>query len=729
MKEETNGNNNILHLKKEEYLRKKEVLTSFFSDKSYVAMSKKQIANILGVKKEDKKILEDILNELEEEGKIYSDSSNRYYIVDGKNVVVCTYIARNENYAVINLDDGRIVHISKYASKGAMNNDIVLIKVYKKGNNLEGEVVQIIKRNIVSVIGRFQKSNNFGFVEPIDKKISDIYIPKKEALKCKNEQMVEVEITKYPTDNNKAEGIITKIIGSLKDENIEVKALYRYYGLDQKENFNKEVLKEVNSIPSVVSEIEKKNRVDRTSDLVVTIDGDDAKDLDDAVCVKKDKDDYLLSVFIADVSYYVKSGTALDKEAIDRGTSTYIPGTVIPMLPKELSNGICSLNEGVDRLTLAIDMRINSKGEVMDSNIYKAVIKVSKRMTYDKVYKVLTNSDINVVKEYSKYIEELSLMKELALILNNKRMSEGSINFDIKETKIVLDENRKVVCVKPYDITIANKIIEEFMLVANMTIAEKFYFLEAPFIYRIHEKPDEERLRDLNEILASYHKKIKALKNIHPKTLSDILSSITDEEEKQVVSSFMLRTLKLARYSEECIGHFGLSAKYYCHFTSPIRRYPDLFIHRVISDYISNNYLLSDEKYNKYLKQAKLYSKSSSEAEKLSTLIERDFDNLYEVMYMSKYIGSIYNAIIVQVASFGMFVQLNNTVEGFVSFEDMPYYDYYIFNDKKRMLVGENTKEVFKIGDKVVVKLIRCNIRSKQIDFRIIKRGIENGSK
>ena len=341
-------------------------------------------------------------------------------------------------------------------------------------------------------------------------------------------------------------------------------------------------------------------------------------------------------------------------------------------------------------------------------------------MSYEKVYKVLNNQDEEVLKEYKDYIDDIFLMKELALILNKKRRENGSINFDIPDTKIVLDENGEVIDVKPYNKTIANDIIEEFMLAANMCIAKTFFFLDAPFIYRIHEKPDEEKLRDLNLILANYKKRIKGIKNIQPKVLSKLLDDFSSEEEKEVVSKYMLRSLKLAKYSNECEGHFGLAAKYYCHFTSPIRRYPDLFIHRVISDYLENGYTLPDEKYSKYMMQAPRYATISSEAEKQATNIERDFDDLYKVIYMERFIGNEFFGIVSSVNSFGMFVKLENTVEGLVPFEKMPGNDYYIYDEARKILVGKNTNKTFKVGDRVKVELIKCDVKSKQIDFSIV---------
>ena len=387
------------------------------------------------------------------------------------------------------------------------------------------------------------------------------------------------------------------------------------------------------------------------------------------------------------------------------------------MLPKKLSNGICSLNQGLKRLTLAIDILFDKKGNVIESNVFKSIIRVTKKMSYDNVYKVIIGEN---VKGYMEYKDDIMQMKELAILLNKKRVESGSINFDIPETKVVLDENGNVVDIKPYEITIANKIIEEFMLAANMQIAEKFYFLDLPFIYRIHEKPDEEKLRDLNEVLNAYNIHIKAVKNIHPKTLSDILDKVEDEEEKKIISSYMLRTLKLAKYSEECIGHFGLAAKYYCHFTSPIRRYPDLFIHRVISDYIDSGYMLDDKKISKYSSDAIEYAKSSSSAEKQATTIERDFDDLYKCIYMNNYIGEEFEAVISNVTSFGIFVRLENTVEGLISFDNINDLDYYIYDEKKHRLIGERTSKIFKIGDKLKVKLVKSDVALREIDFMIV---------
>ncbi|MGN1012810.1 MAG: ribonuclease R [Clostridia bacterium] len=707
---------------KDKYTTRKEVLTSFFLNNDYELATKKQIIALFAIPQGDIKQLDKILSELEQEGIIYLDDSKRYVPFSKTSLVKCKYQAKSAGFGFGLVENGEDVYISKKNINGAMNNDDILVEVIEsRGKSREGKVVKILKRNTKNIIGKFTKSRNFGFVIPMDDSIEDIYISKKNSQNYKDGQVVQVAIVRYPTENNKAEGKIESIIGDSKDSHINAKSLYVSYGLDIMENFNEEINRELKDIPQKVLEEEKIGRIDRTKERIFTIDAEDAKDLDDAVSVKKNNNgEYLLSVYIADVSHYVKEKTALNKEAIARGTSIYIPGKVIPMLPKQLSNGICSLNAGEERLSLAVDILFSKNGEVISSEVFKALIKVTKKMSYDKVYKVITNQeDEELIKEYGMYKEDLLLMEELAKILNEKRTKEGCINFNIPETHIVLDENEDVVKIEPYPITFANQIIEEFMLITNMVIAEKYYYLELPFIYRIHEKPDEEKLRDLNLILSNYKLRIKGIKDVHPKALSDILNKFENEEDKDIISTYMLRSLKLAKYSNECLGHFGLNAKYYCHFTSPIRRYPDLFIHRIISKSLDNNYMFKQNELIRYEKQAEEYAKSSSEMEKNSTKIERDFDSLYSAMYMKKYLGEEFDATVCSITSFGIFIRLENTIEGFVSFNDIPG-DYYLYDESTRMLIGKNTSKRYKIGDKVRAKLIKSDVLTKQIDFEIL---------
>ena len=707
-------------LRKDKYTERKEVLTSFFLSNEYSLATRKQIIALFSIPEHDQKQLDKILSELVDDGIIIVDDSNRFVPITKTDYVKCKFQAKSMGFGFGLVEDGEDVYISSKNLNGAMNGDEILVETFESsGKSREGKVVKVLKRNVETVIGRFTKSKNFGFVEPIDDTIADIYISKKNSQNYKTGQVVKVKIIKYPTDKNKAEGKIESIIGTADDAHIDAKSLYVSYNLDILEKFNEEVQAEVSKIPQSVSKKEKQGRVDRTNEPCFTIDAADAKDLDDAVYVKKDGDNFILSVYIADVSHYVREGTALNKEAIARGTSIYIPGTVIPMLPKELSNGICSLNENVERLVLGIDIKIDKNGNMLESEVFKGVIKSAKKMSYDKVYKVISNTeDEETKKEYANFKEDLLLMKELAKILNEKRIRQGCINFDIPEIHIVLDDNGDVKDVEPYPITFANQMIEEFMLAANMAIAEKYYYLELPFIYRIHEKPDEEKLRDLNLVLANYNVRIKGIKDVHPKALSDILNEI-DDKDKDIVSTYMLRSLKLAKYSNECLGHFGLNAKYYCHFTSPIRRYPDLFIHRVISKSIENNMMFKQNELRKLDKQAEEYAKSSSEMEKNATKIERDFDSLYSAMYMERYIGQEFDAVVCSVTSFGLFVRLDSTIEGYVSFADIPG-DYYLYDESSRLIVGRRSKNVIKIGDKVKVRLIKSDVLTKQIDFEII---------
>jgi len=709
-------------IQKDKYTTRKEVLTSFFLSSDYELATKKQIIALFAIPQADVKQLDKILDELEKEGIFYIDDSKRYVPYSKSHLIKCKYQAKSSGFGFGLVEYGEDVYISSRNSNGAIDEYEILDEVINNsGKSREGKVVKVLKRNTTSVIGRFSKSKNFGFVIPIDDSINDIYISKKNSQNYKTGQVVQVLITKYPTENNKAEGKIEKIIGDSKDAHIDAKSLYVSYDLDKMETFNQNIQEELKHIPHMVLNEEKINRVDRTKERVYTIDSSDAKDLDDAVSVKKkDNGDYILSVYIADVSHYVREKTALDKEAIARGTSIYIPGKVIPMLPKELSNGICSLNAGEERLSLAVDMIISKNGEVLSSEVFKAVIKVTKKMSYNKVYKVISNQeDEELTKEYGMYKEDLLLMEELAKILNEKRTKEGCINFNIPETHIVLDDNEDVVKIEPYPITFANQIIEEFMLVTNMIVAEKYYYLELPFIYRIHEKPDEEKLRDLNLILSNYKLRIKGIKDVHPKALSDILNKFEKDEDKDIISTYMLRSLKLAKYSNECLGHFGLNAKYYCHFTSPIRRYPDLFIHRIISKAIDNKLVFKKNELLRYEKQAEDYAKSSSEMEKNSTKIERDFDSLYSAIYMRDFIGQEFNATVCSITSFGIFIKLENTIEGFVSFNDIPG-DYFLYDESSRMLIGKRTSKKYKIGDKVKARLIKSDVLTKQIDFEII---------
>lgn len=567
------------------------------------------------------------------------------------------------------------------------------------------------------IVGTYQKSRNFGFVIPDDKKLgSDIYISKKNALKAKNNQKVVAEITKLPQKDKSAEGKIVEIIGYIDQAGVDMLSLVKEYDLPYE--FPVPVINEAKRIKQDIDINDIKNRRDLRNEEIFTIDGEDAKDLDDAVNVKKlDNGNYLLGVHIADVSHYVKEGSFLDKEAILRGTSVYMLDRVIPMLPVELSNGICSLNAGKDRFAISCMMEINNKGQVVSSEIFKSVIKVTERMSYTGVQKVLDNSDKEVVKRYEKYISHFKRMEELAHILKNRRNKEGSLNLDIPETKVILDENGYAIDITKYELTFANEIIEQFMLTANETVAEKFFWLEAPFIYRVHESPDMEKVTELNKFLFNLGYRVKCNKEeVHPTAFAEVLDKIKGKPEEMVISNLILRTLKVARYESENKGHFGIASKYYCHFTSPIRRYPDLFIHRIISKYLKQGYNLSDEEIAKYSSQATKYAETSSEREKIAQKVERESVDIKMAEYMEKHIGEEYDGIISSITSFGVFVELENTVEGLVRFDKLGD-EYFIYDEDRKTLLGEKTKIMYHIGDKIKIRVIRADKQTRQIDF------------
>ena len=605
----------------------------------------------------------------------------------------------------------------------ALNGDTVQVVIFKKKEGTkraEAKVVKIVKRDKETVVGIFQKSKNFGFVVPDDKKFgTDIFISKSKCKEAKNNDKVVAKILKYPENGKNAEGEIIEILGNVNQAGVDMLSVIKEFDLPNE--FPSFVKEEAESIPQEINKEDIKSRKDLRDNIIFTIDGEDAKDLDDAIHVEKlANGNYKLDVHIADVSYYVKEDSKLDKEAIKRGTSVYMFDRVIPMLPFELSNGICSLNAGKDRFALSCSMEIDSKGNVVSSEVYKSVIKVTERMTYTNVNKIINNEDEEVLSKYSKYITNFKLMEELAIILKNRRLQAGYLNLDIPESKIILDENGRVIDVKKYETTFANEIIEQFMLTANETIAEKFYWLDAPFIYRVHEEPDYDKIQETNKFLFNIGEKIKANKdNIRPRAFSDVLEKLKGTEYEKVISTLILRTLKIAKYENENKGHFGIASKYYCHFTSPIRRYPDLFIHRVISEYLSNNYNLSETRIAELENKAKKYAESSSETEKIATKAERDAEDIKKAEFMENKIGEEYIGIVSSITSFGMFVELENTVEGLIRFENMGN-EYFIYDENRKQLIGERTNRIFKIGDQVEIRVIEANKMLRKVAFELV---------
>ncbi len=618
---------------------------------------------------------------------------------------------------------------------GALDGDMVSVEIYKnaeKSRRAEGKIKKIIKREKVRVVGTFEKSENFGFVVPDDKKFgTDIYIPKSKCTDVKNGDKVIAKITKYPEKKRNAEGEIVEILGAIDEAGIDMLSVVKEFEL--RDTFPEYVIEEAKGIPQKLDiNIENKlddgfvvvggiKRKDLRNDVIFTIDGEDAKDLDDAVSVSKKEDgNYILNVHIADVSHYVKEGSKLDKEAIKRGTSVYMMDRVIPMLPFELSNGICSLNQGEDRFALSCSMEIDVEGKVVSSEIYKSIIKVTRRMTYTNVYKIINNLDEKVLDEYKEFINDFKKMEELAIILKNRRLKNGYLNLEIPESKIYLDENGKAINVTKYETTFANEIIEQFMLTANETVAETFYYMEAPFIYRVHEAPDYDKVQETNKFLFNIGERIKASEdNITSKAFSDVLERLKGTDYERVISTLILRSMKIARYESENKGHFGIASKYYCHFTSPIRRYPDLFIHRVISEYIISDYNLYSNRLEELQTKANKYAITSSDCENIATKAEREAEDIKKAEFMQDKIGEEYDGIVSSVTNFGMFVELDNTVEGLVRFETMTD-EYYRFDESQKMLIGEKTKKMYRIGDKVRIRVIEANKVLRKINFELI---------
>lgn len=622
------------------------------------------------------------------------------------------------------------IYIAKQDTRGAFSGDKVLVKKKSKseGEREEGIILKVLEREKDTLVGTFQNNKSFGFVIPDDKKLCrDIFISKKNFGKARDNHKVLVKILKYPEKGKKAEGKIIEVIGDVNEAGIDMLSLIKDYDLPYR--FPKAVVKEAKKYGTTIDQNDVKNRVDlRGKYDIFTIDGEDAKDLDDAVCVQKlENGNYKLDVHIADVSYYVRENTLLDKEAKIRGTSIYMLDRVIPMLPRELSNGICSLNAGEDRFTLSVSMEINPKGNVISSDVYKGIINVTERMSYKDVQKILDNSDEEIVKKYEKYINDFKLMEELALILKNKRLEKGYLNLDIPESKIVLDKDGYTIDVHKYETSFSNEIIEQFMLTANEQVAEKFYWLKAPFIYRVHEDPDIEKVTELNKTLFNFGYTIKIKEEkIYPTEFSKVLEQAKDTPEEKIVSNLVLRTLKVAEYDAENKGHFGIASKYYCHFTSPIRRYPDLFIHRIISKYLENNYMMEEEEKEEYFKLAENDARQSTEREKIATQVERDSIDIKKAEYMEGKIGEEYDGIISGVTQFGVFVELENTVEGLIRFENLGD-EYFEYDPDRKTLIGERTKVVFKIGDKIKIRVIEANKQEKRISFeRIIEEEKEN---
>ena len=701
-------------------------ILAFMKNEEYKPMTVAEIEEVFELSEaEEFKELVKTLVKMEAQGLIVRSRSNRYGLPERMNLLRGRFIGHSKGFGFVAPDEEGMddIFIPPHEINGALNGDTVLIRVLKEtsGDRREGTVTKIVERGKTSFVGTFQANRGFGFVVPDDKKMSmDIFVAKEDTLGAVDGHKVVVEITNWPDQVKSATGMITKILGHRNDPGVDILSII--YKHDIPPEFPEEVVEAATQVPEEITEQDLIGRRDLRNETIVTIDGADAKDLDDAVTVTKNADGtYKLGVHIADVSYYVTQDSILDKEAYDRATSVYLTDRVIPMIPHRLSNGICSLNPQVDRLTLSCEMIIDSAGQVIKHEIFQSVIKTTERMTYTDVYKILEERDENpeLVERYKPLIPMFELMAELAQVLRNRRMSRGAIDFDFKESKVLVQEDGWPIDIVLRERTVAERLIEEFMLVANETVAEHFHWMELPFIYRIHEDPKPEKLQRFFEFVTNFGLVIKGTGNsVHPKALQEILKSIEGLPEEPVISTMLLRSLQQAKYYPESIGHFGLSADYYTHFTSPIRRYPDLIVHRLIRTYLINGDTSKETvvHWNSVMGEI---AEHTSERERRAVDAERDTDALKKAQYMSDKIGEEFIGMVSSITNFGIFVELPNTVEGLVHISNMTD-DYYRFEDRMMTMIGERTGRQFRIGDEVKIRVSNVNIEESAIDFEIV---------
>lgn len=707
----------------------KNRILGLINETAYKPMPIDELVMIFAGDKIEKSEVKTLIQEMFEEGELFINKKGKVGSLESYSMVKGRYGFTRKTFGFVTSEkDNSDIYIDSDDRNGAFDGDTVLVKITKEPTgrmNKEGVVIKILERANREIVGLFHENNGFGFVIPDNKKFdSDVFIPKKYFSGAKNNDKVVCKIEVWPDDKKKPEGIITEIIGQSGERFVEIDSIVRSHGFQ--EEFPEKVIAQLEMIENKVKPNEVDGRLDLREKMIYTIDGDDSKDFDDAISVELlDNGNYELGVHIADVTYYVKENSPLDREALRRGTSVYMVDKVIPMLPQKLSNGICSLNPHVDRLTLSCIMEVNPQNaKVVRHVISESVIRSNARLTYHEVSEFLENDDKSLIENIDdperteELFDSLRNAGVLSELLRKNRFKRGSIDFDFPESKIVLNKNGYPIDISPYERRVSNKLIEEFMLLANETIAEHFFWLKTPFVYRVHELPDSEKVTILKEYLYELDIMLRISKGgIRPSDLQRVLDSIEDFEIKQAVGSIMLRTLRQARYSPECLGHFGLAATYYCHFTSPIRRYPDLQIHRIIKEQISGK--LSDKRITHYENILYGVSDQSSVLERKAEMAERDVDDYYKAVFMSDKVGDEFEGHISGITNFGIFVELSNGVEGMISLESLP--DYYIYNERSKTLVGETTKKVYKIGQKHKVKLIKVEVETRKIDFSFIQ--------
>lgn len=701
--------------------KRKETLLKLIQDPQYKPMKIKELIIILGIPNEDRPLFEELIGELIREGKLIRNKRGKFIEPKTINQYTGTFVGHQKGFGFLVIEgEEKDIFIPASGVNGAMHKDTVMCRLTRPASGekrAEAEVIKIIQRGPQCIVGTYEQSQNFGFVVADDIKYArDIFIPKKYSKGAVTGHKVLVEIIDWAEEKRNPEGKVVSILGHINDPGVDILSIIYQYDLPTE--FPKEVMDQIESIPLEVTEKEKKGRLDLRHLQMVTIDGEDAKDLDDAISIeKKPNGTYTLGVHIADVTHYVTEGSPLDKEALERATSIYLVDRVIPMLPHKLSNGICSLNAGVDRLALTCMMDIDQKGNVMGHSIHETVIKIDERMSYTQVKQILMDEDESLKARYADFIPMFENMEALAALLRERRFKRGAIDFDFEETKVILDREGNPIDIKPYDRNVATRIIEEFMLICNETIAEDYFWQEKPFIYRSHEDPDPEKIMALSEFMHTFGHQMKVGSKTHPKDMQKVLDQIEGKPEENIISHLLLRSMKQARYTPECNGHFGLAAKYYCHFTSPIRRYPDLQIHRNIKYNLHGK--LQGKKEKALFDYMPHVATKSSLRERRAEEAERETVKLKKVQYMETHIGEVFEGVITGTTSWGLYVELPNTVEGLVHVTEMDD-DYYIYDEPAHRFIGEHSKKIYQLGNQVKVRLIKTDRQTRTIDFRLV---------
>ncbi|MCM1027963.1 MAG: ribonuclease R [Roseburia sp.] len=726
-------------MEKEIREKRKDMICELVEDPKYVPMKEKEMAVFLQVAAEEREEFRSILRQLEEEGRLMITRGGKYQKPDG-GILTGKFIGNSRGFGFVETTaGGEDLFIPEEETNGAFHGDTVLVRLLPQGagKRREARVVKILARGIKQVVGSYEcRKENYGFVIPDNPKIpSDIFIPGGCSGGAVNGHKVVAEITDYGTDRRSPEGRITEILGHLTDPGVDILAIAR--GYEMPIEFSEKAENQAERVAKAVSQADRVGRRDLRDVVMVTIDGEDAKDLDDAVSLSFDGAYYHLGVHIADVTNYVQENSALDREALNRGTSVYLADRVIPMLPRVLSNGICSLNEGEERLALSCLMTVDVGGEIVDHEICESVIKVRKRLTYTVVKELLERDEAAGSEEergaYEELLPMLRGMAELAAVLREKRRKRGSIDFDFPECKIVLDGEGHPLEILPYERNVATDLIEDFMLAANETVAQHFYWMEAPFLYRVHDVPDGERIRKLSALIRGFGYSMKAVgragakisgEEVHPKEIQKLLAKIAGQPEEAMISRLALRSMRQAKYSVECTGHFGLACACYCHFTSPIRRYPDLQIHRIIKDQLRGR--LGEERAEHYRGILPEVAKQSSETERRASEAERETEKLKKAEYMEAYIGECFEGVISGVTGWGIYVELPNTVEGLIPVNRMTD-DFYLYDEEKCELRGENTGRVYRLGMRAGVRVVNCERVSRTVYFELADSRTEVG--